>query len=125
FAYHVHTSIGERCRGAKINGKLVSLDHKLKTGDKVEIITAKRGGPSRDWLNPDLGLVRSHRAITKIRAWFRKQDRAQLVAQGRELLEKELKRLGVDEYNHELLARAFQYSKPDDLYYALGAGDVQ
>lgn len=125
FAYHVHTSIGERCRGAKVNGKLVSLDHKLKTGDKVEIITAKRGGPSRDWLNPDLGLVRSHRAIQKIRAWFRKQDRAQLVAQGRELLEKELKRLGVDEYNHELLARAFQYGKAEDLYYALGAGDVQ
>lgn len=125
FAYHVHTSIGERCRGAKVNGKLVSLDHVLKTGDKVEIITAKRGGPSRDWLNPDLGLVRSHRAIQKIRAWFRKQDRVQLVAQGRELLEKELKRLGVDEYNHELLARAFQYGKPEDLYCALGAGDVQ
>ncbi len=125
FAYHVHTSIGERCRGAKVNGKLVSLDYKLKTGDKVEIITAKRGGPSRDWLNPDLGLVRSHRAIQKIRAWFRKQDRAQLVAQGRELLEKELKRLGVDEYSHEALARAFQHSKPEDLYYALGMGDVQ
>src|SRR5258706_7955991 len=124
FAYHVHTSVGDRTRGAKINGKLVSLDHHLKTGDQVEILTAKRGGPSRDWLNPDLGLVRSHRAQQKIRQYFRRQDREQIITQGRELLERELKRLGVDNYNYEALARKFDYPKPEDLLFALGAGDI-
>ncbi|MGH2522088.1 MAG: RelA/SpoT family protein [Anaerolineales bacterium] len=124
FAYHVHTAVGDRCRGAKVNGKLVGLDYRLKTGDQVEILTAKRGGPSRDWLNPDLGLVRSHRAIQKIRQYFRRQDREQIIAQGRELLEKEFKRLGIDNYNQESLAREFGYSKPEDLLFALGAGDI-
>jgi guanosine-3',5'-bis(diphosphate) 3'-pyrophosphohydrolase len=124
FAYHVHTSVGDRTRGAKINGKLVSLEYHLKTGDQVEILTAKRGGPSRDWLNPDLGLVRSHRAVQKIRQYFRRQDREQIITQGRELLERELKRLGVDNYNYETLAHQFSYPKPDDLLFALGAGDI-
>jgi GTP pyrophosphokinase len=124
FAYHVHTSIGDRCRGAKVNGKLVSLDHHLRTGDQVEILTAKHGGPSRDWLNPDLGLVKSQRAIQKIRQWFRRQDREQLLAQGRELLERELKRLGAEEVSHETLARKFGFGKPEELLYALGAGDI-
>jgi GTP diphosphokinase / guanosine-3',5'-bis(diphosphate) 3'-diphosphatase len=124
FAYYVHTTIGDRCRGAKVNGKLMGLDYRLKTGDQVEILTAKRGGPSRDWLNPDLALVRSHRAIQKIRQWFRRQDRVQLITQGRELLEKELKRLGVEEYNYELLARKFGFGKSDELLFALGAGDI-
>ncbi len=75
FAYHVHTEIGNRCRGAKINGKLVSLDYMLETGNQVEVLTAKRGGPSRDWLNPNLGLVRTSRARAKIKQWFKKQDR--------------------------------------------------
>jgi GTP pyrophosphokinase len=124
FAYHVHTSVGDRCRGAKVNGKLVSLEYHLKTGDQVEILTARQGGPSRDWLNPDLGLVRSQRATQKIRQWFRKQDREQLLAQGRELLEKELKRLGVEDFSHEMLARKFGFSKAEELLYALGAGDI-
>ena len=124
FAYHVHTSVGDRTRGAKVNGKLVSLEYHLKTGDQVEILTAKRGGPSRDWLNPDLGLVRSHRAMQKIRQYFRRQDREQIITQGRELLERELKRLGVDNYNYETLAREFDFAKPDDLLFALGAGDI-
>jgi GTP pyrophosphokinase len=123
-AYHVHTSVGDRCRGAKVNGKLVSLDYHLRTGDQVEILTAKRGGPSRDWLNPDLGLVRSHRAQQKIRQWFRKQDREQLLAQGRDMLEKELKRLGAEGYNYEVLARKFGYARPEDVFFALGAGDL-
>ena len=71
FAYHVHTEIGHRCRGAKVNGKLVTLDYTLKTGNQVEILTAKTGGPSRDWLNPNLGLVRTQRARSKIRQWFK------------------------------------------------------
>jgi GTP diphosphokinase / guanosine-3',5'-bis(diphosphate) 3'-diphosphatase len=124
FAYHVHTSVGDRCRGAKVNGKLVSLEYHLKTGDQVEILTAKQGGPSRDWLNPDLGLVKSQRAIQKIRQWFRKQDREQLIAQGRDLLEKELKRLGAEDFSHEMLARKFGFNKAEELLYALGAGDI-
>ncbi len=123
-AYHVHTSVGDRCRGAKINGKLVSLDYHLRTGDQVEILTGKRGGPSRDWLNPDLGLVRSHRAQQKIRQWFRRQDREQLLAQGRDMLERELKRLGSEGYNYEVLGRKFGYAKPEELFFALGAGDI-
>ena len=124
FAYHVHTTVGDRCRGAKVNGKLVSLDYRLKTGDKVEILTAKQGGPSRDWLNPDLSLVKSHRAQQKIRQWFHKQDREQIVSQGREILEKELKRLGAEEFNLEKLAHLLGEGKPEEMLYALGTGDI-
>jgi len=124
FAYQVHTSVGDRCRGAKVNDKLVGLDYKLKTGEQVTILTAKRGGPSRDWLNPDLGLVRTHRALQKIRQYFRRQDREQLITQGRELLDKELKRLGIETYSYDSLARTFDYAKPEDLLFALGAGDI-
>ena len=124
FAYQVHTSVGDRCRGAKVNGKLISLDYRLKTGEQVEILTAKRGGPSRDWLNPDLGLVRTHRAMQKIRQYFRRQDREQLITQGRELLDKELKRLGIEAYSYETLAHMFEFAKPEDLLFALGAGDI-
>jgi len=95
FAYHIHTDIGHRCRGAKINGRLVSLDHALKTGDKVEVLTAKRGGPSRDWLNPNLGLVKTSRARTKIRQWFKRQAREQNISHGKAILDKELRRLGL------------------------------
>ncbi len=124
FAYHVHTAIGHRCRGAKVNGKLVSLDYRLHTGDQLEILTAKQGGPSRDWINPDLNLVKSQSAIQKIKLYFRRQERDKTIEQGRELLEKELKRLGVADFSHDMLARKLGYAKPDELYYALGTGDV-
>lgn len=123
FAYHVHTEIGHRCRGAKVNGKLVTLDFELKTGDLVEILTAKHGGPSRDWLNINLGLVKTQRARAKIRAWFKWQDREQNLTQGRNILERELRRLGID-MEQEKLARAFDYKTPDDLYVAIGCGDI-
>jgi GTP pyrophosphokinase len=124
FAYHVHTSIGERCRGAKVNGRLVALDTPLKTGDQVEIITAKRGGPSRDWLNPDLGYVKSARAREKIRAWFKRQDRDLNISTGRGLLEKELNRLGIDDLTYDTVAKLFEYDKTDDFLMALGCGDI-
>jgi guanosine-3',5'-bis(diphosphate) 3'-pyrophosphohydrolase len=124
FAYHVHTSVGDRCRGAKVNGKLGSLDYRLKTGEKVEIITAKQGGPSRDWLNPDLKLVHSQRALQKIGQWFRRQDQGIVMAQGREILEKELRRLGEDNASHEALARKMGFDKPEELYFGLGTGDI-
>lgn len=124
FAFHVHTEIGNRCRGAKINGKLVTLDYILHTGDQVEIITAKQGGPSRDWLNPSLGLVKTQRARSKIRQWFKIQDREQNLVQGKSILEKELRRLGMAEVNLEDLAQDFEIRGTDDLYVAIGCGDL-
>ena len=125
FAYHIHTDVGHRCRGAKVNGKLVSLSYEVKTGEQVQILTAKRGGPSRDWLNSNLGLVKTQRAKSKMRAWFRKQDRAQNISQGRTLLEKELQRVGVrDKTNFEKLAREMGYRSVDDLTLALGHGEI-
>ncbi|GAB4543333.1 MAG: bifunctional (p)ppGpp synthetase/guanosine-3',5'-bis(diphosphate) 3'-pyrophosphohydrolase [Anaerolineae bacterium] len=124
FAYHIHTEVGHRCRGAKVNGKLVSLDYQLRNGDQVEILTSKRGGPSRDWLNPHLGYVRTSRARSKIRQWFKRQNREENIVQGREMLERELKRLGLDDTPYEQIARKFNYSKVDDLMAAIGAGDI-
>ena len=124
FAYHVHTDIGHRCRGAKINGKLVSLDYTLRTGDKVEVLTAKRGGPSRDWLNTNLGLVKTQRARSKIRQWFKKQARDQNISQGKLMLDKELRRLGLTDVSLERLAREFDYRAIDSLYEAIGCGDL-
>jgi len=127
FAYHVHTDIGSRCRGAKVNGKLIPLEHELHTGDQVEILTAKHGGPSRDWLNPSLGLVRTQRARSKIRAWFKKQDREQNLEQGKALLEHELQRLGlsgIDEKVLEEIGRSFELRSLDDIYVAIGSSDL-
>jgi GTP pyrophosphokinase len=124
FAYHVHTEIGHRCRGAKIGGKLVSLDYQLKTGDQVEILTAKRGGPSRDWLNVNLGLVNTHRARTKIRQWFKRQAREKNISQGKSVLDRELRRLGVLGQNLDRLPGEFGFKSLDDLYAAVGCGDI-
>jgi GTP pyrophosphokinase len=126
FAYHVHTTIGDRCRGAKVNKKLVPLDYTLKTGEQVEILTAKQGGPSRDWLNPNLGLVRTQRARSKIKAWFKKQNRDQNITQGREIFEHEIQRLGLAELDENgLKALAKNYGRSsEELYDALGCGDL-
>ncbi len=124
FAYHVHTDIGHRCRGARVNGKLVPLYQELKTGDQVEILTAKRGGPSRDWLNPNLGLVKTQRARSKIKTWFKKQEVEQNLSQGRASLEHELQRLGITEMNFESMARELGFKTPDELFIALGTGDL-
>jgi GTP diphosphokinase / guanosine-3',5'-bis(diphosphate) 3'-diphosphatase len=124
FAYHVHTDIGHRCRGARVNGKLVPLYQELKTGDQVEVLTAKRGGPSRDWLNPNLGLVRTGRARSKIKIWFKKLEDEQNLSQGRSALERELQRLGITELNFEKLARELGFKIPDEMFIALGNGDL-
>jgi len=124
FAYHVHTEIGERCQGAKVNGRIVPLNYQLKDGDQVQILTAKRGGPSRDWLNPHLGYVRTSRARQKIRQFFRRQEREENVTRGRALLEKELKRLGIESESYDDIAKLFRFSKVDDLLAAVGYGDI-
>ena len=124
FAYHIHTEIGHRCRGAKVNGRIVPLDYHLRTGDRVEILTAKKGNPSRDWLNPGLGLVHTARAKQKIRQWFKSQARAEAIADGRELLDKELHRLGLDQRNIDEMAKFFNYKNADDLLEAIGHADL-
>ena len=124
FAYYIHTEIGHRCRGAKVNGRLVPLDSPLHTGETVEILTAKKGAPSRDWLNPQLGYIRTARARQKVRQWFKKQERAENVAQGREILEKELHRLGLEQRPFQEIARLFKYQNVDTFLAAVGYGDV-
>jgi GTP diphosphokinase / guanosine-3',5'-bis(diphosphate) 3'-diphosphatase len=124
FAYYVHTEIGNRCRGAKINGKLVSLDYQLETGNQVEILTAKRGGPSRDWLNPNLGLVRTSRARSKIKQWFKRQDRESNLAQGKSVLEKEFKRLGLKSVDLDGILPELGVKSTEDLFVAIGCGDI-
>jgi guanosine-3',5'-bis(diphosphate) 3'-pyrophosphohydrolase len=124
FAYSVHTEIGNLCQGAKVNGKIVPLNYQLGDGDQVQILTAKRGGPSRDWLNPHLGYVRTSRARQKIRQFFRRQEREENIARGRALLERELKRLGIEHESYEEIAKLFRFKKVDDLLAAVGYGDV-
>ncbi len=123
FAYRIHTDIGHHCRGARVNGRLVSLDYQLRNGDRVEIITAKTGGPSRDWLNPNLGYVKSSNARDKIRQWFKRQERGENVARGKEELDREIRRLGLQQSPEEI-ARVFKYERLEDFYAAIGCGDV-
>jgi len=125
FAYRVHTEIGHRCRGAKVNGRIVPLNYKLKTGQQIEILTATKGGPSRDWLNPSLGYVRTSRARAKIQAWFKHQARDQNLDEGRTLFEREMRRLDVEGLDLPKLAKAVNYQNADDMYAALGAGDLR
>jgi RelA/SpoT family (p)ppGpp synthetase len=125
FAYRVHTDVGHRCRGAKVNGQIAPLTRPLQNGDQVEIITAKQGGPSRDWLRTDLGYVHSTRARQKIRAWFRQQDREQSIVLGREQLRRELKRLNLaDDVRYQEVAELFDYKSLDDFFAAIGYGDL-
>jgi GTP pyrophosphokinase len=124
FAYHVHTEVGHHCRGAKVNDKWVALDYRLRSGDRVEIVTGKRAAPSRDWLNPALGYVKTSRARTKIRQWFRRQNREQNIARGREIVERELKHLGLEHLGHETVAKLLKYEKLDDFHAAVGFGDI-
>ncbi len=124
FAYYVHTEVGHRCRGAKVNGKLVSLDYQLKNGDRVEIQTASRGGPSLDWLNADLGYVRTARARNKIKQWFKRQEREKAIAYGKEVLDRELRKLGKSAMPRDEVAQMLGYARADDLMAAIGYGEL-
>lgn len=124
FAYHVHTQVGHRCRGAKVNGRIVPLTYKVQNGDKIEIITGKNPQPSRDWLSPQLGYLAASRSRTKVRSWFRQRDKEQNKRQGREMLERELGRLNVRELATQELAKQLKFGNNDALYIALGAGDI-
>jgi GTP pyrophosphokinase len=119
FAYLLHTDLGHRCRGARIDGQLVPLQTQLHTGQTVEIVTTKSGGPSRDWLNPQLGFLASPRARAKVRAWFNAIELQQRITQGQTLVEKELQRLGKTAINLEQLAQQLGFAQADDLYVAV------
>lgn len=125
FAYHVHTEIGHRCRGAKVNGHMVPLTYQLSNGEQVEILTVKRGEPSRDWLNTDLGYLRTTRARHKVQHWFKSQHHDSNVAAGRSMLEKELHRLGLTDINFEKLAKRLNFAKTDEFQAAIGRGDIK
>lgn len=125
FAYRVHTEIGHGCRGAKINGKIVPLNYSLQTGEQVEIITSKQGEPSRDWLNPNLGYVTTSRARAKIVHWFKLQDRDQNIAAGKAMLERELSRVALPSIDSEALAARLNVKTAEDMFAALGAGDLR
>ncbi|MEO0346133.1 MAG: bifunctional (p)ppGpp synthetase/guanosine-3',5'-bis(diphosphate) 3'-pyrophosphohydrolase [Pseudomonadota bacterium] len=124
FAYHVHTEIGHRCKGARVNGRIVTLTHQLANGDRVEIITAKEAQPSRDWLSSREGFLVSARNRTKVRSWFRQQDRDLNRKQGREHLERELQRLNIRDLAVAKLADRMGFESVDDLCVALGVGDI-
>jgi len=124
FAYHVHTELGHRCRGARVDGAMVPLNTPLANGQQVEVIAAKQGGPSRDWLNPQLGFLKSQGARSKVRQWFNRQNLEIDIAQGRTLLEKELQRRGMSRLNLDQLAEDMGYERLGDLLSGLGRGEI-
>ncbi len=124
FAYRIHTDLGHRCTGAKVNGKLMQLAYQLQDGDVVDILSTKYGkGPSLDWLNPELGYVKSNQAKEKIKHWFRQQERAENLDRGKNLLEKELKRLSLG-FSKDEIAELFGYSDVNEFMIAIGCGEV-
>ncbi|MBL0593130.1 GTP diphosphokinase [Aeromonas veronii] len=127
FAYHVHSMIGHRCIGAKIDGRIVPFTYALQTGDQVEVITQKEPNPSRDWMNPNAGFLRSSRARAKVATWFRKLDRDKNIVAGRELFEKELDRhnLSMSKIDKGNMLRRFNLESTDDLLAGIGSGDIR
>ncbi|MBI4705817.1 MAG: bifunctional (p)ppGpp synthetase/guanosine-3',5'-bis(diphosphate) 3'-pyrophosphohydrolase [Deltaproteobacteria bacterium] len=123
FAYRVHTQVGHRCRGARVNDQIVPLDYQLKTGERVEILTHKKPSPSRDWLNPAFGYLKTSHARSKVRQFFRAQGRDQATSHGREVVDKELARLELKHARIEDVAASLRYAKVEDLYAAVGFGD--
>ena len=124
FAYALHTDLGHRCRGARVDGHIVKLDTPLQSGQRVEIVAAKSGGPSRDWLNPERGFVKSARSRHKIRQWFNAKALAETVAQGREIVEKELRRERAAQASLEGLATKLGFAKPEELFAAVARDEV-
>jgi GTP pyrophosphokinase len=124
FAYALHTELGHRCRGAKVDGAMVPLTFPLANGQTVEIIAAKEGGPSRDWLNPALGFARSSRARNKVRQWFNAQNLAASIAQGRAIVERELQRLGIGAFNLEQLPQRLAHDGLEDTFAAIARGEI-
>lgn len=125
FAYNIHSEIGHRCRGAKINGKIVPLTYILSTGEKVDILTTKQGHPSRDWLNPHLGYLKTSRAKAKVHHWFRTQNFDKNLSEGHSIYDKEIKRLNLSKVDLQPITKRLNYKTNDDLLAGLGRGDVK
>ena len=124
FAYRIHTQVGHRCRGVKVNGRIVSLNSQLRTSDQVTVITGSKESPSRDWLLPSLGYLQTASARGKVQQWFRHQDRDKNIQAGRAIVNRELKQLGVSAIDIEPLSKRFNKHGEDGLYAAVGSGDV-
>jgi GTP pyrophosphokinase len=124
FAYAVHTEVGHRCRGAKVNGRIVPLTHALRNGEQVEVLTARQGGPSRDWMNTHLGYLKTSRARSRVRSWFRHQEFENNASAGRAILDRELNRVGITKLTTDKLAERFKFKQVDDFLAAIGHGDV-
>jgi GTP pyrophosphokinase len=124
FAYHVHTEVGHRCRGAKVNGRIVPLTHEVHTGDRVEILTGKQPNPSRDWLNPRLGYIHGARARAKVRQWYKRESRDDNLRAGKDALEAEAKRVGLALSDLKDVLVKFNLASAEDLYIAVGNGDL-
>ena len=127
FAYHIHTQVGHGCRGAKVNGRIVPLNYRLQTGEQVDIMTQRGGSPSRDWMNPALGYLTGARALAKVRHWFKEQDREKNLAEGREILERELARLALSlgRINLDQYATRVNVRTGEDVLVGIGAGDIR
>jgi len=123
FAYRIHTMVGHRCRGARVNDEIKPLDYTLKTGDRIEILTHKHPQPSRDWMNPAMGYIRTTSARSKLRTYFREQGREAAIAHGKEQVDKEMSRLDLAHCTREHLAERLKYDGTEDLYAAVGYGD--
>ncbi len=124
FAYSLHTDVGHRCRGAKVDGVMVPLDYKLQNGQRVEVVTAKTGGPSRDWLNPQLNYLQSNRARNKVRQWFNAEELARTIASGRTIVEREMHREGALKTRLDQVAQSLGFTKTDDLFAAVGRDEI-
>lgn len=124
FAYQIHTELGHRCRGAKINGRIVPLNYQLKTGDRVEVLTVKDGGPNRNWLNPNLNYLGSSRSRTKVRHWFNQQNKEKNIQVGENLFSKEIKRLHAHSVEASQLVEKFKLDSETELFESLGKGQI-
>jgi len=125
FAYHLHTDLGHRCRGAKVDGQIVPLTYQLKNAQRVEIVAAKQGGPSRDWLNTAAGYLKSGRGRAKVRQWFKNQEHDLALAQGRAAVEQEIRRQGLSAVNFDKLAERFGFAKTEEFLLAVARGDIK
>ncbi len=124
FAYAIHTDVGHRCRGAKVNGKIIPLTYPLKSGEQIEILTTKICAPNRNWINPNLGYLKTSRAIHRVKSWFRNHQKVETINRGKTILEKECKHLGIKNIYMVDLLSFFKHAKSDDFFEALGRNDI-
>jgi GTP pyrophosphokinase len=125
FAYYIHSQVGHKCIGAKVDGRIVPFTYQVETGERIEIITSKHPNPKRDWLNPNLGYIRTSRARSKIQHWFKQQDRDKNIIAGKEMLEAELARVSLKIKDAAIAVERFNMASMDDLLAAIGGGDVR